>query len=152
MDQKKIILKITPQTHVRATQGDRVLFKIPRDQLRPAGLSRLLRLEKYNNYKVSVLGLAKQQRFTFPSQGAEVTFYIPVSQSWRKWKKEKMHLMPHCEKPDLDNLFKSLADSLLVEDKHICNVCLNKIWVNQEQGWIEIILHDNKIGLTDTLK
>lgn len=111
-----------------------------------------MRLERYNEYKVSVLALAKQQRFIFPPQGAEVTFYIPVSPSWRKWKKEQMHLRPHSEKPDIDNLFKSLGDSLLVEDKHIYNVCLTKLWVNQERGWVEITVHESKIGLTDTLK
>ena len=51
---RKIILNITPQTHVRATQGDSVFFRIPREKLRPSGLSRLMRLEKYNQYKIEL--------------------------------------------------------------------------------------------------
>ena len=50
---RKVILNITPQTHVRATQGDSIFFRIPREKLRPAGLSRLMRLEKYNQVFLS---------------------------------------------------------------------------------------------------
>ena len=59
---KKVILNITPQTHVRATQGDSIFFRIPREKLRPAGLSRLLRLEKYNKYKVDLCAEAKAKQ------------------------------------------------------------------------------------------
>jgi hypothetical protein len=38
---RKVILNITPQTHVRATQGDSIFFRIPRDKLRPAGLKQV---------------------------------------------------------------------------------------------------------------
>lgn len=138
MADKKIILQITPQTHVRANQSDRVFFKIPRDKLRPAGLKRLLRLERYNQYKIALLALAKQARFSLPEQGANVTFYIPVPPTWRKWKKEQMHMTLHQSKPDLDNLTKALFDSLLAEDKHIASITLTKLWVNAEKGWIEI--------------
>ena len=58
---QKVILNITPQTHVRATQGDSIFFRIPREKLRPSGLSRLLRLEKYNQYKVDLLAEAKSK-------------------------------------------------------------------------------------------
>jgi hypothetical protein len=60
--QKVITFNINPETHVRATQGDRIYFKIPRDKLRPPGLKRLLRLEKYNNYKSSLSALAKSKK------------------------------------------------------------------------------------------
>ena len=60
---KKVILNITPQTHVRATQGDSVFFRIPREKLRPSGLSRLMRLEKYNQYKLDLHAEAKRKNF-----------------------------------------------------------------------------------------
>jgi Holliday junction resolvase RusA-like endonuclease len=151
MQEKKVILNITPQTHVRATQGDSVFFKIPRDKLRPPGLKRLLRLERYNKYKVSLLALAKQSRFSLPEQGASIVFYIPVPKTWRKWQKEQMHLQLHQSKPDLDNLTKAVFDSLLTEDKHIANITLTKKWVNQEHGWIEIELNTPAIRSRDVL-
>lgn len=148
---RKIILNISPETHVRATQGDRVFFKIPRDKLRPAGLKRLKRLEKYNRYKISLLAEAKRMRFVLPEQGAAVTFFIPVSKSWPKWKKEKMHMQLHQEKPDWDNLAKAMGDSLLIEDKHIASIMITKRWVNQTTGWIEIMISDPTLGSPDNL-
>jgi Holliday junction resolvase RusA-like endonuclease len=136
--QKKYVLKITPQTHIRSTQGDRIYFRIPREKLRPPGLRRLLRLERYNQYKVDVLALAKEQKLTFPSIGASIKFFIPVPATWRKWKKEQMHLQYHTSRSDLDNLCKALFDSLMSEDKHIAHFEAAKYWVNAEQGWIEI--------------
>jgi Holliday junction resolvase RusA-like endonuclease len=138
-NQKKLILNITPQTFVRATQGDRVFFRIPRELLRPPGLKRLLRLERYNEYKLSLSALAKQKKFTFPEQGATITFFIPVPQSWSKKKKELYHGTLHQSKPDLDNLLKAFLDSLLSEDKTVCHYGeLCKVWVNLDYGWIEI--------------
>ena len=52
MLKKKYILNITPQTNVRATQGDKIFFRIPREKLYKSGLARLQRLERYNEYKI----------------------------------------------------------------------------------------------------
>jgi Holliday junction resolvase RusA-like endonuclease len=139
----KTILNITPQTHVRATQGDRVFFKIPRDRLKPAGLKRLQRLERYNEYKVSLLALTKEQKFIFPYQGASIRFFIPVPNTWPKWKKNLMHGKLHTSKPDLSNLLKAVEDALFLEDKMIAHYGeVSKFWVNNELGWIEIIVSD----------
>jgi Holliday junction resolvase RusA-like endonuclease len=150
--QKKIILEITPQTWVRATQNDRVFFRIPRDKLKPAGLSRLLRLERYNEYKVSLLALAKQQRFLLPEQGASITFCIPVSKSWKKYKKQAMHMQLHRDKPDLSNLLKAFEDGLMTEDKGIANYkSITKIWVNEPTGRIEIVIDTPVLSSKDVL-
>lgn len=148
---KKVIFNITPQTHVRATVGDRIFFKIPRDKLRPAGLKRLLRLERYNEYKINLNALAKQQKFVMPEQNAHVTYYIPVPKSWKKYKKEQMHMRLHQSTPDVDNLTKALFDSLMAEDKHIADIRITKKWVNQEHGWIEIIINTPSIRSSDVL-
>jgi Holliday junction resolvase RusA-like endonuclease len=148
---KKVIFNITPQTHVRATVGDRIFFKIPRDKLRPAGLKRLLRLERYNEYKINLNALAKQQKFVMPEQNAHVTYYIPVPKSWKKYKKENMHMRLHQSTPDVDNLTKALFDSLMAEDKHIADIRITKKWVNQEHGWIEIIVNAPSIRSSDVL-
>jgi Holliday junction resolvase RusA-like endonuclease len=134
---KKVVFNITPQTNVRATQGDRILFRIPREKLRPAGFSRLLRLEKYNDYKVSLSALSKQHKFTIPEQGVHIIFYIPVPKTWKKYKKDEMHMKLHQSKPDIDNLVKAVFDSLFSEDKYIADFRATKRWVNKEEGWIE---------------
>ena len=135
----KVIFNITPQTHVRATQGDRVFFRIPRELLRPPGLKRLKRLERYNEYKLSLAALAKDRHFSFPEQGACITFFIPVPRTWSKKKKKLYHGTLHQSKPDLDNLLKAMTDALLFEDKvvaHYGELC--KVWVDLNFGWIEV--------------
>lgn len=140
MVRKKYILNITPQTNVRATQGDRIFFRIPREKLRPDGLSRLLRLEKYNDYKSSLSALVKQQRFTIPEQNVHMIFYIPVPKTWKEYKKKEMHMKLHQQKPDIDNLVKAVFDSIFTEDKYIADFRATKRWVNQADGWIEFII------------
>lgn len=135
--ERKIVFNIDPQTNVRATQGDRIFFKIPRNKLFPAGLKRLMRLEKYNEYKLSLCAIAKSKRFAPPEQGGHLIFYIAVPKSWKKYKKEEMHMKLHQSKPDWDNLAKAFFDSMLSEDMHIADVRVTKKWVNQEKGWIE---------------
>lgn len=136
---KKTVFDINPQTHVRATQGDRIFFRIPREKLRPAGLKRLLRLEKYNEYKLELAEIARQKKFSLPEQGLHIIFYFPVPKTWSKYKKENMHMKLHQSKPDVDNCIKSTFDSLMKEDKHIADIRATKRWVNQEKGWIEFI-------------
>ncbi len=147
----KVTLNITPLTNVRATQGDRVFFRIPRDKLRPDGLKRLLRLERYNNYKVSLLAEAKRNRFILPEQGAIVVFFIPVPKSWSEKKKRLMHLQLHCGKPDLDNILKGFFDGLFTNDHHIGNISVTKLWINSDKGKIEITFNAGLYGSKDTL-
>lgn len=142
MLQRKIILNITPQTHVRATQGDSIFFRIPREKLRPSGLSRLKRLEKYNRYKVDLLAEAKAKQFILPPIGSSITFFIPVPLSWSKKKKKLHHGRYHQSKPDIDNLTKAILDSLMAEDKHIAHLEVCKRWVDFESGWIEITIKE----------
>lgn len=140
MSAKKLTYRfeISPQTAVRATQGDSVFFRIPRANLRPAGLKRLLRLERYNQYKQDLLALSKQKGFTFPYQGAHIKFYVPVPRSWSQKKKKAYHSKLHLGKPDVDNMLKAFLDSLFTEDKHIADVRVTKFWVDFEEGWIDV--------------
>lgn len=145
---KKILLNITPQTHVRATQGDSIFFRIPREKLRPAGLKRLLRLEKYNQYKIDLGAEAKRKKFTMPPAGASITFFIPVPPSWSKKKKKQYHGTFHQSTPDIDNLLKAFSDSLMAEDKQIAHLEVQKRWVDFDIGWIEIASKDYEEILT----
>ena len=138
----KVILNITPQTNVRATQGDKIFFRIPREKLRPAGLKRLLRLERYNQYKIDLLAESKAKNFTHPQQGGCITFYIPMPKTWRKFKRNAMNFMLHQSKPDLDNLLKAYFDSLFQEDKTISHYEAKKVWVDFPIGWIEVTVKE----------
>lgn len=151
ISQKTYKFNITPQTYVRVVYNDRVFFRIPRTELRPEGLKRLERIEKYNEYKVKLATEAKKLNFTMPEQGAHVTFYIPVSKSWKKYKKEAFHLKLHQERPDADNLYKAFSDGLMYEDKSISDVRITKKWVNSESGWIEITVAIPAMRSSDVL-
>ena len=136
---KRYVFKITPQTHVRATQGDRVLFRIPPERRSPASTKRVNRLIKYNEYKVSVSALAKKQRFKLPDEGAGIRFFIPMPKTWRKKKRELMRNTLHKQRPDVDNILKGFLDSLMHEDKTIAHLSeVSKYWVDSNQGWIEV--------------
>lgn len=111
-----------------------------------------MRLERYNEYKISLSALAKSKRYIPSEQGSHVTFYIPVPKTWTKSKKSQYHLQLHQSQPDVDNLTKSFFDSLLPEDKHIADIRITKRWVNKENGWIEILMSDPDYASPSVLK
>lgn len=129
---------ITPQSHLRVNQGDSIFFRIPRDQLHPPGLKRLLRLERSNKYADDLRTLARINKFTVPPQGAFFKFYFPCPKSWSKKKKRQYHGMAMTSKPDLDNCIKKILDSLCIEDKQVAHFQATKQWVYADQGWIDI--------------
>ena len=134
---KKIILNITPISHLRTTQGDSIYFRIPRDKLRPAGLKRLLRIERYNNYKSDLRIEAIKKGFFIPASGLSVTFYFPLPKSWTQKKRKAYHGQLMQSRPDIDNVLKGFFDSLVSEDKYIANITATKRWVDYPTGWIE---------------
>lgn len=69
--------------------------------------------------------------------GDSIIFRIPMPPSWSKKKKIAMNGKPHTQTPDLDNIYKSLADSIFKEDSHIWHLGpMKKIWAYD--GSIEI--------------
>lgn len=179
---------ITPQTHVRSTQGDAVLFQIPEecpkhcglprrsknaqmievpDKKKPGkmkqvrygcphmlsqeGLDRKRRLQQYNDYKTALNALALQQRFSVPSFGWSLYFFIPIKDSMYKPKKNyenskrfQKHGTIHDVKPDWDNFGKAFQDALVKQDGVIGQLSgIGKFWVDVEphEGWIEVHLN-----------
>lgn len=149
MVKNKIILNITPETNVRATQGDKIFFRIPREKLFKSGLARLKRLEKYNEYKINLRAEAMKKKFNLPEQGSFIKFFIPMPKTWRKFKRESMHFKLHKSKPDIDNLCKALFDGLFSEDKNISHFEAAKFWVDFPIGWIEITINEPKFESMD---
>ena len=63
-----------------------------------------------------------------PTQGADVTFVVPVFTSWSKKKKAEMIGKPHQQTPDLDNYIKGLFDAVYADDSCIWEITARKIW------------------------
>ncbi len=58
----------------------------------------------------------------------DVVFFIPMPKSWSRAKKNKMLFKPHQQKPDLDNLLKSVQDAFNKDDSHAWGVMARKCW------------------------
>lgn len=142
---------INPQTNVRSTQNDRIYFRIPRNKLRPEGLRRLERLERYNNYKAELKAIAKRIGFEPPEQGGHLIFFIPVSKSWSNYRKREMHMKPHKQVPDWDNCAKAFFDAIVQQDNYIADMRVTKLWVNKPNGWIEFLVHTPEFPSNDNL-
>lgn len=98
---------------------------------------------RYFKYKESLQWLAKAHSFKIPEE-LEVTFHIPVPQSWTPKKKLELTGKPHKQTPDLDNLLKALQDSLLGNDSHIWKYRnVQKLWA--ERGSIEITVIEQNL-------
>lgn len=60
--------------------------------------------------------------------GSHLVFILPMPKSWSKKKRVAMDGQPHQQKPDIDNLCKSVLDALHKDDSHIYNIRLSKFW------------------------
>lgn len=141
----------TPQTFVRTVRKDKIWFQIPEDKIENKdGLRRKKRIMRYNDYKNTLGGYAKEKRFRLPMSQAGVFFFIPIPLRWTKKQREQMHYSEHCRKPDLSNLLKAFEDSLVKKDEAIHHYAgLGKYWVDTlykdengkkriGAGWIEV--------------
>ena len=138
-------IRLSPQTNVRAVQGDKIFFQIPKDKLRHSGLKRKKRLERYNQYKVDLKSMCRIKGFDMPLQGCSIKFYIPMPKSWRYWQRAVMNGTLCLNRPDLDNLLKAVLDSLFTEDGHIAQFDeLVKFWVDDSEGWIDFEVSEPK--------
>ena len=55
-------------------------------------------------------------------------FIIKMPKSWSNKKRLEMSGKPHMQRPDIDNIEKSLQDALCKEDSHIWKHRTDKIW------------------------
>jgi Holliday junction resolvase RusA-like endonuclease len=135
-------LEVHPQTHVRTTQDDAIVFRIPEKKLRLPGLKRKMRIEGYNLYKKKLCAVAAQCGFSLreeyyrvpESMYLQVKFFVPVPKSWRLKKKIAMHLKKKESTPDFDNFSKALCDALLPgDDSFIADIRITKLWFYDAQ-------------------
>lgn len=63
-----------------------------------------------------------------PEAGAHVTFILPMPLSWSKKKRLQHDGQPHQAKPDCDNMLKALMDAIYVDDAHVWDCRVTKVW------------------------
>jgi Holliday junction resolvase RusA-like endonuclease len=74
---------------------------------------------------------------TVPESGFHVLFVLKMPLSWSKKKRNSMRHIPHCSRPDKDNLEKALLDAIYKEDSSVWDGRVSKVW--GDEGRIIII-------------
>ena len=92
---------------------------------------------KYWAFKDLLTFQAKMQHFKLGNR-ISVQVYIPIPKSWSKKKRLLAAAQPHRQKPDIDNILKSIQDILLKDDSCIWEVHITKRWTVLQLGTIEI--------------
>lgn len=95
----KLFIPLPPMGAVRTTQKQKYVDE---------------RAKKYFTYKHHIAFLTKQH-LKVPTKNpvlVDLTFYMPIPNSWSKKKKEYYNGKIHKSKPDIDNLIKGVFDSL----------------------------------------
>jgi Holliday junction resolvase RusA-like endonuclease len=87
-------------------------------------------VDTYFAFKDAIVGLCNLSGFTLPDR-YKVEFFIKMPPSWNKWRKFDTEGKPHQQKPDLDNLVKSINDCLKVEDSTIYYIEASKHWAKE---------------------
>jgi Holliday junction resolvase RusA-like endonuclease len=163
---KKTVFNILPTTHLRITRGEGWILKSTEQYLQNLDSKKLQETGKYGGfmrrrrqmekdlaYKDELQHLASKINFEMPTGYYAVFFYLPIPESWRKWKKEKHFNQPHQQMPDADNLIKKLQDSLMPrknrrsgatgnDDRKIHCYAAFKIWCSAGDERVEIIEYD----------
>lgn len=107
------ILLVTPMGAVRQTKRD--VWK-----KRPV-------VERYHKFRDDLRSACESNNFIL-EDAFEIVFYIPMPKSWSKKKRDKMYMLPHDQKPDIDNLIKAVMDALKPDDKKVWKISAEKRW------------------------
>lgn len=158
MEVKRTILWIPPQTRVEIRDDEKWMLHYTDAYLAAYGKARhekdvkakkkkpkaanyyvlrKARMLKWLNYKLALKAIADLEKFVFPEQGGYFKFFVPMASSWSKKKKNMMEFTVCQQRPDASNFFKALEDSLLIEDKAVCDYRVSKFWCSGK-GRIEI--------------
>jgi len=84
-------------------------------------------VEKYWTFKDKINIQAKKQNFVL-GRAYKVTFVMPLPKSISAKEKAKRLGQAHVIRPDLDNMLKSLNDTLMKEDSGVFYVVCQKMW------------------------
>ena len=107
--------------------------------IEPVGKPRQTQQDKWKKRPVVVRyrDFADELRLKCNLHGVEIIdrlhceFHIKMPKSWSKKKKVMMRGSPHRQKPDIDNLCKSVMDSLLKDDSGVYRIQAQKFWSDE---------------------
>lgn len=137
-------LKVTPGTHVRVTHGDKWILKSTDEHLQDYDkrkdartFSRKKQLVRANKHREELIWNAKKEGFDLKKGCFLMAFMKHMPKTWKKGirkpgRRDLMAWQPMKVRPDVDNYFKKLADSLMKEDSEIWCAAIMKIWVPDE--------------------
>jgi Holliday junction resolvase RusA-like endonuclease len=137
-------LKVQPTTHVRVTQGDRWIFASTDEYLKSYDqkkgartFNRKMQLVRSNEGRKELSYVSKRDGFKLDAGSYIIVFMKHMPKSWKKGirkegKRDLNAWKPMKSKPDIDNFYKKLSDSLLKEDKDIWCAGIMKIWIPDE--------------------
>lgn len=140
----KYHLKVRPATHVRVTQGDKWLIKAEDDYLKSYDLrkgrrsfNRKMQLVRANEHAKELAFTCKKDGFDLKGGNYIIVFMRHMPKTWKKGvrkpgKRDLMAWKPMKTKPDVDNYFKKLTDSLMREDSEIWCAAIMKLWIPDE--------------------
>jgi len=120
-----------PAKHVTEVNSGKIIIDLP-----PFPSPRMVRSDKwakrpvvvkYFQWRKDFVLLCKQQHYTL-SGILTITFVIEMPRSWGKKTKEVFDGRPHKQRPDLDNLTKSVMDAFGMEDGFVWKINTEKYW------------------------
>lgn len=136
----QIIFPITPLSKPRMTKRDKWLSNPNYKAKKQSDINRQQMLFSYWNYKDSLVLLAQEHDYRISNVLENITFVLPMPQSYSNKKKKELEGKSHDKKPDLDNLIKAFQDCLCESDSHIYKYNnVQKIWGSKGKIIIEIL-------------
>lgn len=110
------------------------------------GDKKVERVIRYLKYKEAISWAARQKYKGEPLTGPitiNLTFYLPMPESWSKKKKIESDGQMHVSKPDRDNLEKGICDALnkivWKDDGQVCDGRTRKFYSSEPRVEIEIV-------------
>ena len=99
---------------------------------------------RYRVYSNCLREAALLNKFV-PANELIMQFHIKMPVSWSKKKREEMRGKPMQSRPDIDNLEKSILDSLFRDDDSaVWKVCASKRWADVGsvtlENWVKIVI------------
>lgn len=92
------------------------------------------------------VGLIAARHFPQPIEGPVrviIRAYFAMPQSWSKKKRAEMLDKPHTQRPDIDNLQKSVLDGLnriaFADDAQIAELTATKYWAASDVTFVEVM-------------
>lgn len=113
MSEPRFIFNIEPCPAPRMTQSDKW-------SERPV-------VTKYFAFRTEFILKANLLKFQLEEQ-LKIVFFIPMPKSWSEKKKIEMFRKPHQQRPDVDNLTKSVLDAFGKDDGFVYDIHATKYW------------------------